>query len=54
MQYVRWIDDKKISFCKNYTFDRDDHIIRPATELALQYAIVEQVLTKILAQQTQD
>lgn len=43
MQYVRWIDDKKYPFVKNYAFDRDDYIIRPATELALQYAIVERV-----------
>lgn len=43
MQYVKWIDGKEYPFVKNYAFDRDDYVIRPATELALQYAIVEQL-----------
>lgn len=43
MQYVKWIDEKNYPFVKNYAFDRDDYVIRPATELALQYAVVEQL-----------
>ena len=46
VKYVDWNDGKKYICNKTYAYERDENVIRPAVELAMQYRFLEYLMNK--------